>query len=344
MQVYVNPDYTESYIGVGLKEDEILKIKTGSYYTVYGVFGRFIDQNADLIVKGTGDFIRNLMKNSEYRETVANLGELICTIGICGLRKILQHGDANVANKYIIQMLRYCKDDISQYSNIVVDSSVEGILSALALPGNEAKKIYVNSSITSLEQLPYVKFEKEAREALGYMLYFMERSFGIECRQQRKLNESFEFLSLDSNIWGKYEEYYIKDAIHKMTQQQLAKYIFENVKSDNKHLNPLYIKNTLRKMEKYYPAGVENAGKKILNVTNKTLDKFMETDEMSVANIIAETSGLLYDGRKEKSIALDDMMDMLQHLLYNVTGMGGNDFSKNEIDKRTKEQVHLVHS
>ena len=344
MEVNMNSDYTEYYIGVGLKENEILKIREGAYYTVYGVFGRYIDQNAEVIAKSAGNVVRTSMGGFEYKETLANLAELVCAIGICGLRKLLQRSDANIANKFIIQLLRYCKDDISQYSNIVVDSSVEGVLTALNLSGNQARNIYVNSSITSLEQLPYVKFEKEAREGSGYMLYFMERSFGIECRQQRKLNESFEFLNLDSDIWKKYEEYYIKDAVQKMTEQQIAKYIFENIKSDNKHLNPLYVKRTLRKMGNYYPAGVDNAGKKILDITNKTLDKFMETDEMSSANIIAEASGLLYDGRKEKGILLDNMMELIQKLLYDVTGMGGNDFSRNKINERTKEQVHLVHS
>ena len=209
----------------------------------------------------------------------------------------MKNQDAYVANKYIIQMLRYCKDDISQYSNIVIDSSVDGVLSSLALPRSQARTIYRDSRINSLNELPNVMFNRNARESLGYMLYYMERAFGIECRQQMKLNEIFEYLNLDYSIWEKYEDYYIDDAVKRTTQVQLAKHLFENIKPDKYRIDSCYYKHTFRKLEKFWPAGVENRLKKGLHLVNNIVS-IMENNEEITANTMAEVGGMLFDGNK----------------------------------------------
>lgn len=274
----------------------------------------------------------------------ANVCEIVCRIGLCGLRNLLQSKDAYTANKYIIQLLKYCKDDLSQHSNIIIDSSVEGILASLAIGRNDAKSIYVNSQITSLDQLPYVKFGKEGNEALGYLLYFMERSFGNDCQNHRKLLEIFEFLNLSPQIIKKYEAHYIGDIVQKTNEQQVARYVLENVRPVRQELDYRSIRKSCRKMERFYPAGVDNLGKKVLAATNRAFDLFMENDEDAASNMIAESAGMIFDGRKDKKIQLDDVMEDIQKDLYEVTGMGGNDFYRNKIKEKTQDQVTIVHS
>lgn len=348
MKLHTSPDYTEIYMGVGMKTNEALAIEYKEYYTVYALFADLVDKSRDFITNKAGNKILTIAegyeKTAEYSKVIKALGELICNEGLCGFRNLLKNHDAYLINKYIIQLLRYCKDDISQFSNIVVDSTVESILASLAFPRNEARKIYVNDKIAALKQLPHVKFRGEGRESLGYILYFMEKSFGIDCRSQKKLNEVFEMLMLGSDIWEKYDSFYNDDILQKTKQQQIARYIFENTKSENQHVDPAYVRTVLRKMENYYPKEADNLGIKILNVTNRTLDEFMERDGEAILNIMAEVGGLIFDGRTEKNIKLDNMMEDIQKDLYNVTGINGNDFNKNKVDKKTKDQVETVHS
>lgn len=338
MRVQTNNDYTERYIGVG--ENKISAINGGDY-TVYGVFGSYIEQNMDYASAFAGNVVRENMQGNAYAEFTAIACECIVKMGMCAFRNLLKNQDAYVANKYIIQMLRYCKDDISQYSNIVIDSSVDGVLSSLALPRSQARTIYRDSRINSLNELPNVMFNRNARESLGYMLYYMERAFGIECRQQMKLNEIFEYLNLDYSIWEKYEDYYIDDAVKRTTQVQLAKHLFENIKPDKYRIDSCYYKHTFRKLEKFWPAGVENRLKKGLHLVNNIVS-IMENNEEITANTMAEVGGMLFDGNKKQNA--DDFMENYQKDMYNTTGMGGNDFYKNKVEEMTKDFRNTVHS
>lgn len=337
MRVQMNNDYTESYIGVG--ENKVSAIEAGDY-TVYGIFGSYIEQNIDYISTCAGNVIMENMQGNEYAVVTAIACECIVKMGMCAFRNLLKKQDAHIANKYIIQMLKYCKDDISQYSNIVVDSNVDGVLSSLALPRSQARAIYRDSKINSLNELPNVMFNKNARESLGYMLYYMERAFGIECKQQMRLNEIFEYLNLDYSIWEKYEEYYIDDAIRRTTQVQLAKQLFENIRPDKYKIDPYYYKNTLRKLEKFFPAGIESRLKKGLSLASNIVS-IMENNEEITANTMAEVGGMIFDGNKKRNN--DDFMGDYQKDMYNITGMGGNDFNKNKVDEKTKDFRNTVH-
>lgn len=338
MRVQTNNDYTERYIGAG--ENKISAIKVGDY-TVYGIFGSYIEQNIDYVPAFAGNIVREKMQGNEYAECAAIACDCIVKMGMCAFRNLLKKQDAYIANKYIIQMLRYCKDDISQYSNIVIDSNVDGILSSLALPRSQAMTIYRDSRINSLNELPNVRFNKEGRESLGYMFYYMEKAFGIECKQQMRLNEVFEYLNLDNSIWEKYEDYYMDDAVKRTTQVQIAKYLFENIQPDKYKIDPYYYKNTLRKLEKFYPAGVESRLKKVLSLANNVVS-FVDNNEKKTACIMGEVGGMIFDGNKKRNS--DDFMEDYRKDMYNITGMGGNDFDRNEVDKNTKDIRKTVHS
>lgn len=338
MEIQLNNDYTERYIGTG--EVNIAAIKPG-VYTISGVFGRYIGQNATFISEYAGQRVLEKMKGNEYAEVAAIACEVIVKFGMCVFQKLLNNQDAHMANKYIIQLLKYCRNDISQYSNIVVDSNVDGILSSLTLPRSKARIIYRDSKINSLNELPNVMFGKEDREALGYMLYYMERAFGIECREHARLNEIFEYLKLDYSIWEKYEEYYINDAVKRTTQAQVAEYLFKNIQPDKYNIDAYYCRNTLRKLARYYPAGVESRIKKGLILADN-IASILENDERVLANVMAEVGGISFDGTGR--LNSDIFMEQYQKDMYNITGMGGNDFNKNEVDKKTKRFRDTVHS
>lgn len=61
MDLYSKPDYTEAYIGIGQMKNEALKIKFADY-TVYGLFGSFIDQNAENMALGVGNAARAVLQ------------------------------------------------------------------------------------------------------------------------------------------------------------------------------------------------------------------------------------------------------------------------------------------
>lgn len=341
MKISVKPDWTEAYMGVGLKKNELerLKIKDAEF-SVYGNFGYIIAQNTESIAQTAGNVVREIMLNNPWADAVGCLTELVATYGLCGLRNVLKHKDAYTANKYIIQLLRYCKDDLSQFTNVTVDSYVKGVLYGFALDGNEAEKIYATSQIVTLDQLPHVVFEKNGREAIGYMLYYMERAFGIDCRKQWKLRSAFEFLNLDSCVWDRYEDYYIDDASEKRNQQELVTYLFENIKSDELHVNPIYFQRSLRKLGQFCPEGTVKKG---INTTNKIVDAFIN-EEQTTANMISETNALIFEARKDSSTKMDGMLENLQRAIYNLTGLTANDFNRTQIDKNTIDQVETVHS
>lgn len=337
MNIELNNDYTERYIGAS--EVKIPAIKPGAY-TISGIFGRYIGQNTDAVSEYAGQKVFENMQGNEYAAVAAVACEFIVKLGMCAFRKLLNNHDAHIANKYIIQLLKYCRNDISQYSNIVVDSNVDGILSSLALPRSQARIIYRDSRINSLSELPNVMFGKEDKEALGYMLYYMERAFGIECKEQVKLNEIFEYLDLGYDIWEKYENYYIDDAVKRTTQVQVAEYLFKNIQEDKYKIDGYYYRSTLRKLARYYPAGVESRIKKGLTWADKIV-AIIENDEQVIANIMAEAGGMVFDGNSRQN--KDIFMEQYQIDMYNITGMGGNDFNRNKVDINIKDIRETVH-
>lgn len=332
-------DRTEAYIGVGSQEVDMLKIKDAEF-SVYGNFGYIIAQNADSIAQSAGKVVREIMPENPWAEAAGCIMEIAVTYGLCGLRNALKRKDAYTANKYIIQLLRYCKDDLSQFPNVTVDSYVKGVLRGFAFDGSEAEKIYATSQIVTLDQLPHVIFNEKGREAIGYFLYYMERAFGNDCRRQRKLIEAFEFLNLDNSIWDRCEDYYIFDANRKRDQQTLVTYLFGNIKSDAMHVDPRYFQRSLRKLGQFCPEGTV---KKRIDTTNKIVDAFMNEEQIT-ATMIAETSALIFEGREDNSTKIDGMLENLQRSMHNLTGLTANDFNRTQIDKKTIDQVKTVHS
>ena len=74
----------------------------------------------------------------------------------------------------------------------------------------------------------------------------------------------------------------------------------------------------------------------------KEIKKENQTLDSELENCKKEVGGMIFDGNKKRNS--DDFMEDYRKDMCNITGMGGNDFDRNEVDKNTKDIRNTVHS
>ncbi len=297
---YVKDD-TEAVAGYGFVKNE--QILGKCHFTVYGAFrGLLTNKNISQLSRGVGRFSQHVMHaGREEVARYADVVELLVSVGMnCGLQALktyMKNDEVNIACEYIIKLMKYCRMELGEKSNMVLDTSLESIISSFPVGRIQAKNMYANSYVTSVAELPKVGFDHDGARDIGYLLFYAMKASGADVLHSTRLAEAFEILGLKKGDLIDYQDSYVEDAIEKGMQIRYVHHLFDGVEKEKYNINPCYIQKVINKTMDYWPQG-DTRIHSALRATSYGFEAYLGKNLDAAYNAASEVLNLISRGCK----------------------------------------------
>lgn len=341
MKVYNKVDNAESISGVGIVKEQIYDGTKN--FNLYGSLYNFLtaDEISDIAVTAN-QAIKGILckfpKVQLYSEVAGYLAEVVTEFGLNALKKMCGNKKLKDACAYFIMMMKYCRQDLPRTSDFITDSTVESVLSALPLERSKASNLYGFYQPKSIRDLPSVNFNDEQRQCIGYFLYYLFQSRGLDCLESRKVRESFSKLYLQPDIVVFYRDYYERDLLDNSLHIQCVKQIFEGVSFEKYDINPQYVKRVTRKLGEYYPHD-GSAFEKIIEKGPLFTEIFTGKKEDIFCNILSVALAFIFDGYQgsRDNVTEEFMNDIKRKYGYDMGNYG------DQVYRGAKDDEDIIH-
>lgn len=345
--MYTMVDNTEVIAGAGIVKEQIIQPSQSRHFSVYGsLYGKLTPERIQSISAIAGGGVNTFfMKNPILRPYADFFGELcnaVLNVGLNALKKLSGNREVVSVCEYIIKLMNYCRLDLPEESNFTTDSDIESWLSAFPISRERARDIYAFSNPRNFDDISSrkIEFDNFACQNIGYILFYMFQSRGIDYMVSKKVHEAYEFLSICEGDIQCYKDDYEKNAEDNYLHVKRLKEIFNSADFEKFDINPRFVHKTLRKLDSYYPVSGSRAGKMVLQGAKSFSGIYIEKNPDAAIELLAGGLRMVLDGSK------GNRDNIVEEYMSGIKKDYGSDMesSGDRIYKSAKDYEEIIYS